>query len=250
VLAGMSIDYYTRLERGRETRPSPAVVDSLARALKLDQDEHDHLRDLAARAAHFAPQPPPAPSRTVRPQLKLLLESLRPNPAYVTSRTLDVLAANPGALALYTGLDEWPAGQRNIARFLFLHPSAREIYDDWDNQIRGCVARLRALAGTDPDAPDLASLAGELLLKSPEFAKLWERYDVTRRSAAPMKTFHHPEVGTITLSFQGMQLESTPGQRLGVYTAEPGTPDYDAMVLLDITTPRHAEQTPAHHRRR
>jgi transcriptional regulator with XRE-family HTH domain len=247
VLAGMSIDYYTRLERGTEARPSPSVVDALARALKLDQDEHDHLRDLAARAAHFTPQPPPVPSRTVRPQLRLLLESLRPNPAYVTSRTLDLLACNPGALALYAGMEEWPARQRNIARFLFLHPAAHEIYADWEHQIRGCVARLRALAGTEPDAPDLAALAGELLVKSPEFARLWERYEVTGRTAARAKTFHHPHVGSITLSFQGMQLEGTPGQRLGVYVAEPGTPDYDAMILLDMTAPRPAGQPARHH---
>jgi transcriptional regulator with XRE-family HTH domain len=162
-LAGVSIDYYTRLERGKETRPSPSVTDALARALKLDPDEHEHLRALAAR---YAPEPPAAPSRTVRPQLKLLLETLRPNPAYITSRTLDVLAANPSALALYAALGDWPAAQRNIGRFLFLHPAARDIYADWDNQIRGCVARLRALAGTDPDAPDLAALIGELLLKT------------------------------------------------------------------------------------
>jgi hypothetical protein len=104
---------------------------------------------------------------------------------------------------------------------------------------------MRALAGTDPDAPDLAALVGELLLKSPDFAKLWERYDVTTRTAAQNKTFHHPHVGTITLGFQGMQLEGTPGQRLGVYIAEPGTPDYDAMILLDMTAPRHAEQPAA-----
>jgi len=233
-LAGVSIDYYTRLERGRETRPSPAVVDALARALKLDADEHEHLRALAARAARYAPEPPAVPSRTVRPQLKLLLEKLRPNPAYITSRTLDLLAWNPGALALYDGIDDWPASQRNIGRFLFLHPAAREIYADWDNQIRTCVARIRALAGTDPDAPDLAGLVGELLLKSPDFASLWERYEVTRRNSGQQKTFHHPQVGTITLGFQGMELEGTPGQRLGVYIAEPGTPDYDAMVLLDM----------------
>jgi hypothetical protein len=89
----------------------------------------------------------------VRRHLRVLLETLRPNPAYITSRTLDVLAANPGAMALYAGLDEWPAAQRNIGRFLFLHPAARDVYADWDNQIRGCVARLRALAGTDPDCP-------------------------------------------------------------------------------------------------
>ncbi|HKT02711.1 MAG TPA: helix-turn-helix transcriptional regulator [Rugosimonospora sp.] len=241
-LAGMSIDYYTRLERGKETRPSPAVVDALARALKLDQDEHGHLRDLAARAAQYAPQAAPAPSRTVRPQLTQLLETLRPNPAYITSRTLDLLAYNPGALALYAGIDEWPASQRNLGRYLFLHPAARHLYADWHTQIRGCVARLRALAGTDPDAPDLAGLAGELLLKSPDFAKLWERYDVTGRASGHTKTFHHPHVGTLTLAFQGMQLEATPGQRLGVYVAEPGTPDHDAMTLLDMTAPRHAEQ--------
>jgi hypothetical protein len=93
------------------------------------------------------------------------------------------------------------------------------------------------LASTDPDAPDLAGLVGELLLKSPDFARLWERYEVTRRNSSQTKTFHHPHVGTITLAFQGMQLEGTPGQRLGVYVAEPGTPDYDAMILLDMTTP-------------
>jgi transcriptional regulator with XRE-family HTH domain len=234
-LAGMSIDYYIRLERGKETRPSPAVTDALARALKLDPDEHEHLRALAARAARYAPESPVAPSRTVRPELKSLLEALRPKPAYITSRTLDLLAANPGALALYAGIGDWPAGQRNLGRFLFLHPAARDLYADWDYQVRRCVARLRALAGTDPDAPDLAALIGELLVKSPDFARLWDRYDVTRRTAPQQKTFRHPRVGTLTLGFQGMQLEDTPGQRLGVYLAEPGTPDYDAMILLDTT---------------
>ena len=245
-VAGISIDYYIRIERGRETRPSPAVLDALARALKLDPDEHAHLLDLAAHAARSASEPPPAPSRTVRPELKLLLETLRPSPAYITSRTLDVLAWNPGALALYAGLDQWPATQRNLARFMFLHPAARDVYTDWDVQIRVCVARLRALAGTDPDAPDLASLVGELLLKSPDFAKLWERYDVTRRTAARTKTFRHPQVGTITLTFQGMQLENTPGHRLGVYLADPGTPDHDAMILLDMTAPSQADRVAVH----
>ena len=245
-LAGVSIDYYTRLERGKETRPSPAVVDALARALKLDHDEHEHLRALAARAAWYAPEPPAAPSRTVRPQLRLLLETLRPNPAYITSRTLDLLAANPGGLALYAGIDDWPAAQRNLGRFLFLHPAARDLYADWDHQIRRCVARMRALAGIEPDAPDLAALVGELLLKSPDFTRLWDRYDVTGRTASHQtKTFHHPHVGTITLGFQGMQLEGTPGQRLGVYMAEPGTPDHDAMILLDMTAPRHAAKPTA-----
>ncbi|MFD9497764.1 helix-turn-helix transcriptional regulator [Streptomyces sp. NPDC060035] len=234
-LAGVSIDYCTRLERGKETRPSPAVIDALARALQLDDAEHQHLRALAVRAARYAPEPAPAPSRTVRPHVKLLLESVRPNPAYVVSRSMDVLAHNPGGLALYAGIAEWPVKQQNLARYLFLHPSARDVFPDWENQIRGCVARLRALAGTDPDAPDLTQLVGELLLKSPAFAGLWERYEVTGRKIAT-KTFQHPQVGKITLAFQGMALEGTPGHRMGIYTAEPGTPDHDAMLILDMTT--------------
>ncbi|MBO3682560.1 helix-turn-helix transcriptional regulator [Streptomyces sp. NEAU-YJ-81] len=240
-LAGISIDYYVRLERGKETRPSPSVLDALSRALHLDDAEHQHLRELAARAARYTPEPPPPPSRTVRPHLKLILETLRPNPAYVVSRSMDVLAWNPGGLALYAGLADWPATQRNLARYLFLHPTARTLFPDWDNQVRGCVARLRTLAGTDPDAPDLTNLMGELLLKSPDFAKLWERYDVIGRKSV-QKTFHHPQVGVLTLSGQGMHVEGTPGQRLGVYTAEPGTPDHDAMLLLDIAAPHPAKR--------
>ncbi|MEV6513237.1 helix-turn-helix transcriptional regulator [Streptomyces sp. NPDC051642] len=241
-LAGISIDYYVRLERGKETRPSPAVLDSLARALRMDDQEHQHLRELAARAARYVSEPPPAPSRTVRPHLKLLLESLRPNPAYVISRSMDMLAYNPGGLALYPGLDDWPVKQRNLARYLFLHPAARELFAGyWDRQITGCVARLRAIAGTAPDAPDLTNLVGELLLKSPDFAGLWERYEVTGRKPTH-KTFQHPQVGTLTLTSQSLHVEGTPGQRIGVYTAEPGTPDHDALLLLDMTAPRPAER--------
>lgn len=233
-LAGISIDYYVRLERGKETRPSPSVLDALARALDLDEREHRHLRELAALAARYAPEPPPPPSRTVRPHLKLLLETMRPYPAYIVSRSMDFLAGNPGGLALYAGLEEWPVKQRNLARYLFLHPAARDLFPDWDSQVRACVARLRAQAGTVPDAPDLTSLVGELVLKSPDFAKLWERYEVTGRKHSH-KTFHHPAVGALTLVPQSMELDGTPGQRLGVYVAEPGTPDHDALLLLDLT---------------
>ncbi|MFB7655911.1 MULTISPECIES: helix-turn-helix transcriptional regulator [unclassified Streptomyces] len=234
-LAGVSIDYYTRLERGKETRPSPSMVDALARALRLDDDEHHHLRDLAARAARYAPEPPPPPSRTVRPHLKLLLETMRPNPAYVISRSMDLLAWNPGGLALYAGLADWPVKQRNLARYLFLHPAAEELFPAWENLVRSCVARLRAEAGTNPDAPDFTNLVGELLLKSPHFAGLWERYEVVGRRK-PDKTFRHPNVGTLTLSYQSLQIEGSAGQRIGAYTTEPGGADHDAMLLLDMTT--------------
>ncbi|MER6535945.1 helix-turn-helix transcriptional regulator [Streptomyces sp. 900105755] len=241
-LAGVSIDYYTRLERGRETRPSPSVVDSLARALQLQEEEHEHLRNLAARAARTAPEPPTAPSRTVRPGVRLLLENLRPSPAYVLSRTLDILAANPGGLHLYAGIESWPARQRNLARYYFLHPAARSVFPEWETRIRGCVARLRALAGTDPDAPDLAQLVGELLLKSGDFARLWERYDV-RPHRPGTKHFRHPQVGDLTLGYQTMQLEGTPGHRLVAYYADPATPDHDAMLLLDMLGTQHAPES-------
>ncbi|KPH97135.1 helix-turn-helix domain protein [Actinobacteria bacterium OK074] len=243
-LAGISSDYYTRLERGSETRPSPSVVDALARALRLEAGEHEHLRGLAALAARTVPEAPAAPSRTVWPGVKLLLESLRPHPAHVVSRTGDLLAANPGGLRLLAGIEEWPVRQRNIPRYVFLHPTARTLFHDWAGQVRGCVARLRALAGTDPDAPDLTRLVGELLLKSPEFAKLWERHN-TKGHAHGRKTFHHPEIGDLTLGHQSMALEGTPGHRLITYTAQPGTADYDALVLLDLLGTRSAPREPS-----
>jgi transcriptional regulator with XRE-family HTH domain len=237
-LAGVSIDYYTRLERGRETRPSPAVVDALARALLLDADEREFLRSLAAQAARRTPQPPAPPSRSVRGTVRLLLETVRPNPAYVLSRTYDMLAANPGGARLHAGLAEWPARQRNTIRYTFLHPAARDLFPDWEQKARGCVAQLRAVAGSDPDAPDLAALVGELVVKSPDFGRLWGRYEV-RRAGDGEKVFRHPAVGPMTLSHEMLDLNRTGGQRLVVYMAPPGTPDHDAMVLLD-----HAD-TPA-----
>ncbi|MGD6751996.1 helix-turn-helix transcriptional regulator [Streptomyces sp. BH105] len=240
-LAGISIDYYTRLERGRELHPSPAVVDSLARALRLDESEEQHLRDLTACAARASAsptseEPPPAPSRSLPPGIEAILERLRPFPATVVSRTLDVLACNPGGLRLYAGLDQWPAHRRNLARYVFLHPDAPELLDDWDVHIRGCVSRLRVLAGTEPGAPDLAELVAELKARSEDFATLWDRYDVSPQ-ASGAKAYHHPDVGDLALGFQSLPIEGTPGHRLTVYHAEPGTPDHAAMVRLDTLRP-------------
>lgn len=246
-LAGVSIDYYTRMERGRETNPSPSVVDALATALLLEEPERRHLRDLAACAARGAAPfrtagEPPATS--VDPGMELLLESLRPNPAHVVSRTMDVLAVNPGGLRLMAGLADWPEGQRNIVRYVFLHPTARVLFEDWENQIRGCVARLRTLAGVEPDAPDLVGLVDELLAKSPDFAALWEHYDVTGHSHG-RKTFHHPDAGTFTLGYHSLQLDGGSGQRLVAYHAVPGTPEYDVMVRLDRNQDRDREPVEA-----
>jgi transcriptional regulator with XRE-family HTH domain len=233
-LAGVSIDYYSRLERGKETNPSASVVDALARALRLDKAEHEHLRDLVTCAARSTmTEPPEEPGRFVRSGVQLLLENLRPCPAYVVSRTMDIIACNPSGLRLFAGIGDWPESQRNVVRYVFLHPQAQTLFSDWDEQIRACVGRLRALAGVEPDAPDLAELVGELHSKSEEFTDLWDRYDV-RWHTHGSKTFHHPEVGDITPGYQSMQIEGTPGQRFIAYFAEPGTPDHDRLVLLDM----------------
>lgn len=234
-LAGVSIDYYIRLERGKETRPSPAVVEALGRALRLDAEELGYLRELAAQAARGSVQPPhrPAASRHVRPTLRRLLETVRPCPAYVLSRTNDVLASNPSGLHLTPGMADWPEKKRNTIRYTFLHPQARSLWPDWETKARACVAHLRAVAGTDPDDQELAAIVGELAVKSPEFSRMWERYDV-RRVGNGQKTFLHPTVGTMTLSHEVMEINHTGGGRIVVYSAEPGTPDYDAMVLLDM----------------
>jgi len=232
-LAGMSIDYYTRLERGKETGPSPAVLDALANALRLDDEERGYLREVAAQAARRAPQPRRQPSRTVRPSVRQLLETVRPNPAYVVGRTNDFLAANPSGMRLLPGLADWSGRQRNTIRYTFLHPAARHLWPDWDQKAKGCVAQLRAVAGTDPDAPDLAALVGELIVKSPDFNRFWQRYDV-RTIGDGSKTFHHPVVGTMTLTHEVMTLNRTDGHRLVIYMATPGSPDHDAMTLLDL----------------
>jgi transcriptional regulator with XRE-family HTH domain len=233
-LAGVSIDYYIRLERGKETRPSPPVLDALARALRLDAEETAYLRDLAQQAARGArADPRPAASRTVRPTLLRLLESVRPCPAYVIGPTNDVLAANPSGLHLMPGMADWPAKQRNTIRYTFLHPYARRLWPDWETKARACVAHLRAVVGTMPDTPDMVALVGELVVKSPDFSRMWERYDV-RKVGYGQKTFVHPDVGTITLSNEVLEVVKPQDLRLVVYSAEPGTPDHDAIVLLDM----------------
>ena len=216
-----------------------------ARALRLDEEESGYLRALAAQAARRAPEPPPAPSWSVRPSVRLLLETMRPNPAYVLSRTNDLLAANPPGIRLMPGMSEWPARQRNTIRYTFLHPAARSLWPRWEQKARGCVAQLRAVAGSDPDAPDLAALVGELIVKSPDFSRLWDRYEV-RRAGAEEKIFEHPEVGPVTLTHEVLDINGTGGHRIVVYVAVPGSPDHDAMVLLDLAHPAVVSDNGAH----
>jgi transcriptional regulator with XRE-family HTH domain len=231
-LASVSIDYYTRLERGRERHPSAHVLDALARVLRLDENERRHLHVLAAHAAGNG-HSVTTPESCVRETARMLLESVRPSPAAVLSRTNDLLAANPAALALFHGLDSWADGDRNLSRFLFLHPNTRSLWLDWEDIAVGHVAQLRVVAGSAPDAPDVTTLITGLLADSPDFARIWARYDVKPRTTG-RKRFQHPRVGRMDLGYESLPLAGTDEQRLIVYLAEPGTPDHDAIVLLDM----------------
>jgi transcriptional regulator with XRE-family HTH domain len=231
-LAGLSIDYYIRLEQGRETNPGPAILDGLAEALRLTEEEREHFYALANHAARRTPPSSPRAIREVRAGVRLLLETVRPCPAYVQNRVNDILAANPEGIALFAGIEEWPASRRNTVRYIFCHPAARTLYPDWEATALATVANLRARSISAPDALDLAALVEEVSATSAEFARLWSRYDLKyRRSEA--KAFHHPAVGDFTLGFEVLDLED--GLRLSILQAEPGTAGHDAIRLLTLT---------------
>ena len=230
-LAGLSIDYYIRLEQGKEINPSGPVLDGLARALRLNEEEHAHLYALANHAAGRTARGSPPASRVVRPGVRQLLETVRPCPAYVLTRTSDLLAANPEALALFPGLADWPPERRNTIRYTFFHPAARDLFAAWNRSAETTAAHLRSLAADTPDDPAVAALIAELLDGSPEFARLWQRHDVRRRRGEA-KPFRHPRVGEFTLTYEVLYLAD--GQRMTVYQAEPGSRDHDALTLLSM----------------
>ncbi len=230
-LAGLSIDYYIRLEQGKESNPSGPILDGLARALLLNEEEHAHLYALANHVAGRAAQAVSPVSRVVRPGVRQLLEAIRPCPSYVLTRTSDVLAANPEALILFDGLADWPAERRNTIRYTFLHPAARELFADWDHAAETTAAHLRSLEASYPGDPDVPALIAELLDGSAEFTRLWQRHDVRQRRGEA-KTFRHPRVGDFTLTYEVLYLAD--GQRMSVYQAEPGTRDHDALTLLSM----------------
>jgi transcriptional regulator with XRE-family HTH domain len=223
-LAGVSIDYYTRLEQGRDTNPGAGVLDALASALRLDDDERAHLHRLA-RSAAGRPQPRVLPSAIVRPGLRQLLETVRPAPAYVLDATSNILAANPEGSQLMAGLDAWPAPRRNVIRYVFTHPAARDLFVSWPEIAKDSVADLRAV---DPGSPELEALVTELSAASAEFAELWQHYDV-RVNSGGLRRFRHPAVGLFELTSE--VLTAVDGQRLLVFQARGGA-DHDAITLL------------------
>jgi transcriptional regulator with XRE-family HTH domain len=224
-LAGVSADYYVRLEQGRERHPSEQVIDALARALQLDDDATAHLHELARPA----PRRRRAAKRTerVRPELLRMMEAWAHTPAMVTGRHLDVLAANALCTVLHGGF----ASGNNLVRTLFLDPAARERYPDWDAVAKDTVAALRASVGPDLDDPHLTDLVGELSLKSDRFRSLWARHDV-REKTHGTKRFVHPQVGELTLQYEMFAVAGSSGQLLAVYHAEPGSPTEQALALL------------------
>jgi transcriptional regulator with XRE-family HTH domain len=230
-LAGISVDYYVRLEQGRDLNPSDAVLDAIARALRLDDTERAHLFDLA-RVTPARRRRPVRPQR-VAPATYQLLETLDAavSPALVLGRRLDVLAANRTARALVADFPALPARERNYARFVFLDPAARDLHPEWPAVAADTVATLRLDAGRHPDDPALTALVGELSIKDEDFRRWWADHRVLARSSG-VKRYHHPVVGELTLTYQALTLPDGPDQTLFVYTAASGTPAHTALRLL------------------
>jgi transcriptional regulator with XRE-family HTH domain len=231
MLAGVSVDYYTRLERGNLSGASESVLDSLANALQLDEAERGHLFDLARAANAGAANRPRPATRKIRPVVQRVLDAMTGAPALVRNARLDYLAANSLGYALYADLFSSPAGPPNVARFLFLDPRANDFYDDWDKSANDVVAILRGEAGRNPYDKGLSDLIGELSTRSDAFGVRWAAHNV-RLHRSGMKRLHHAVVGTLDLSFEAMELAADQGLTIHVYSAEPGSPTADALSLL------------------
>lgn len=235
LLAGISVEYYTRLERGTVGSVSDSVLDGLVHALQLDEAERDHLYRLVRTAmsttARRAPTRTPS-KRRVRPSVQRILDQMA-MPAYLRNGRFDVLAANALGRALYSPLyDQADAGELpNSARFLFLDPAAPEFFLDYDKVLNDCVAFLRTEAGRDPYDRDLSDLVGELSTRSEDFRRRWAAHDV-RYHRTGRKRFHHPLVGELELDYEAFELPGDPGQRINVYTAPPDSPSEEALNLL------------------
>ncbi len=232
LLAGMSVDYYTRLERGNARGASDAVLDALARALQLDEAERAHLFDLVHTSNAATAGTLRRPSRPqVRPAVQRILDSMTTTPAYVRNHRLDILAANRLGRALFAPVFDSPAQPANPARFLFLDPRAPDFYLDWERQAQDTVAMLRSQAGRSPHDKALSDLIGELATRSQPFRTWWAAHNV-RFHRSGVKRFHHPVVGDLTLTFEALDLAADENLRISAYTAEPGTPSADALNVL------------------
>ncbi|TDP91853.1 helix-turn-helix transcriptional regulator [Labedaea rhizosphaerae] len=233
-LAGVSVDYYVRLEQGRTNNVSREVLDAVARALRLDPTEREHLH----RLAH--PQRTPVRPQQVRPAVQHLLDALDRVPAFVLGRNMTVLAWNEPARLVVADFAVLPAKERNMARQAFLAPQARELYVDWPQVARETVAYLRMSSGQRPDDAELAELVADLSAGSEEFRRLWASHDV-KDKAHGTKRLRHPLVGEFTVEYETLPLPGDPDQVIVTYTAPPGSAAAEALHrLAEIRSIRQA----------
>jgi transcriptional regulator with XRE-family HTH domain len=245
VLAGVSVPYYTRLERGDMSGASESVLEALARALQLDDAERAHLFDLARSAQPTVPPRRRRPAKQrIRPSVQHVLDAITGAAALVRNDRLDILAANPLGQALYSEMFAGAVQPPNSARFIFLDPRGRDIYRDWDRAADDVVAVLRAAAGRDPYDRTLSDLVGELSTRSDDFRVRWAQHNV-REHITGIKQFHHPVVGDIDLTYDRMDLAADPGLTLFTYTAEPGSRHAEALSLLGSWAATPAAVAPA-----
>ena len=230
LLAGISSQYYTKLERGNAVGVSDSVIDGIARALQLDEAERTHLVDLIRAAGTTR-----APSRTapqgVRATVQRVLDSMIGTPALVLNVRLDIVTANELGYALFSPVYADPVRPANNARFVFLDPHATEFFRDWDKAANDTVALLRAAAGRNAYDRRLSDLIGELSTRSDDFRRRWAAHDVQIHTTG-IKLIHHPVVGDLDLPYESFPLSQDLTQSLLTYTAEPGSPTQDALTLL------------------
>jgi transcriptional regulator with XRE-family HTH domain len=227
-LAGISVDYYVRLEQGRATQPSAEVLDALATALRLDAAERGHLTTLAAGRSD------PAPTARVSPLLRRILDSLAGLPAFATDHRLDVVAFNSLGAELIGGLGEPRRRDRNNARFLFLDPASRVVHPEWEDRAAEAVGQLRVAAGRYPEDAELAALIAELAAGSAEFRRIWDSGEVVM-CAAGRKRLRHPVAGLLTLDFETLHVPAAPGETglvVHVFSAREGSREADAIARI------------------
>jgi transcriptional regulator with XRE-family HTH domain len=245
-LAGVSIEYYAKLERGSLAGVSASVLDAIARALQLDDAERTHLFHLAQAANGSSglaqPRRRTAKRWTARPSLQWVLDSITGGPAIVRNGRMDLLAANHLGRAMHSALyDREPGEYPNFARYTFLDEDSRRFYPDWDTAADTCVSILRTEAGRDPHDKALHDLVGELSTRSPEFRQRWSAHNV-RLHGAGTKHFHHEAVGNLELAYESVDMISDPGLTLTIYAAEPDSATADALKLLASWAATNVEQ--------
>lgn len=238
ILAGISVEYYTRLERGNARGVSESVLEGIARALQLDEAEQAHLIDLVRAANKAKPARRRPAHQRVRPSVQRIVDSMTGMPALVQNGRLDVLYANELGRALFAGLFSDPSRPANAARYFFLDSGATDFFIDWENIANDIVALLRAEAGRDPFDKALTELIGELSTRSEEFRVRWAAHNV-RFHQTGVKNFHHPIVGDLSLAYEALEPPGDVGQIIFVYMAEPNSASHEALNLLAswATTP-------------